>query len=151
MKASKSLLLGLLRLRGHDVLCLNGDVVFDHEVLPRLTGSASSSLAVKYGTVGDEEVKFRTDAEGWIQSVSKTVVGGLGEAVGINLVMARDMLLLVDQLAACGDQEYFERGVEGAVQRGARFRAVDVSDLRCTEVDFAEDLERVNRERSHIE
>ncbi len=143
---SKSLLLALSRLRGHDVVWLNGDVVFEPEVLDRLIASTTSAMAVKYGTVGEEEVKVRTDSQGWITAVSKTVIDGEGEAIGINLVKSADGAGLLDQLKACAEQDYFERAIESAIKRGARFQAVDVSELRCTEVDFVEDLERANRE-----
>ena len=49
------------------------------------------------------------------------------------------------QLARVGDQDYFERGIELAIEQdGVRFEPVDISDLYAVEIDFAEDLERAN-------
>jgi choline kinase len=77
--------------------------------------------------------------------LSKTVVGGLGEAVGINFVSAGDKAALVRHLNKVGDQDYFERGIELAIATDKlRFEPVDISDLYAVEIDFAEDLERAN-------
>ncbi|MFM6978343.1 MAG: phosphocholine cytidylyltransferase family protein, partial [Micrococcales bacterium] len=83
--------------------------------------------------------------DGYINELSKQVVGGLGEAVGINYVSAADKAALIQRLGEVDDQDYFERGIEYAIEKdAARFKAVDISDLYAVEVDFAEDLERAN-------
>jgi len=95
--------------------------------------------------VADEEVKYTLDDDGFITGLSKTVVGGLGEAVGINYVSSADKAALIEQLATCGLTDYFERGMELAVQRsGVRFRPLDISRFSAVEVDFDDDLQRAN-------
>ncbi|MEY4060855.1 MAG: hypothetical protein RIQ31_517, partial [Actinomycetota bacterium] len=90
--------------------------------------------------------KYTLDASGFINQLSKQVVGGLGEAVGINHIGARDKAILINRLAEVDDQDYFERGIELAIEAdGLQFKAVDISDLYAVEVDFAEDLERANQ------
>ena len=85
------------------------------------------------------------DAEGYINKLSKTVKGGLGEAVGINYVARGDKAALIRQLGRVDDQDYFERGIELAIEQDKlRFEPVDISDLYAVEIDFAEDLERAN-------
>ena len=85
------------------------------------------------------------DETGHINELSKTVRGGLGEAVGINFVSSRDKAALVRQLQRVDAQDYFERGIELAIEHdGVRFQPVDISDLYAVEIDFAEDLERAN-------
>jgi choline kinase len=107
--------------------------------------SNQSFIVVNQSKVSDEEVKYTLDADGYINELSKQVVGGLGEAVGINYVSAQDKAALIQRLAEVDDQDYFERGIEYAIEKdGARFKAVDISDLYAVEVDFAEDLERAN-------
>src|SRR4029453_15221436 len=72
-------------------------------------------------------------------------MGGPGEAVGINYVSADDKPLLIEHLAACGDQDYFERAIETAIALdGLRFRPLDISAFSAVEVDFEADLERAN-------
>ena len=85
------------------------------------------------------------ELEGFIAELSKVVVGGIGEAVGINYVSARDKKALQRQLQRVDDQDYFERGIELAIaEDGMRVEPLDISDLYAVEVDFAEDLERAN-------
>jgi CDP-glycerol glycerophosphotransferase len=145
---SKSLLRGLRSSRAGGVLWLNGDVVFDPAVLDLVLPSLAaeqSFVCVDTNTVADEEVKYTLSGDGFVQELSKTVVGGLGEAVGINYVSAADKATLVEHLEACGDHDYFERGMETAIERcGLRFRPVDISRFSAVEVDFEADLNRAN-------
>ena len=145
---SKSLLKALRDSHDGGALWLNGDVVFDPQVLARvapLIEADQSFVVVNTAKVSDEEVKYTLDDQGFIELLSKTVVGGLGEAVGINYVSAADKSALIECLDAVGDQDYFERGIEVAIESaGAKFKAIDISDLYAIEIDFAEDLERVN-------
>ncbi|MEY4424320.1 MAG: hypothetical protein RLZZ258_1423 [Actinomycetota bacterium] len=146
---SKSLLKALKASGDGSVLWLNGDVVFDPQVLTRVTPlieADESFVVVNTAKVSDEEVKYTLDASGFINQLSKQVVGGLGEAVGINHIGARDKATLIKRLAEVDDQDYFERGIEVAIESdGLKFKAVDISDLYAVEVDFAEDLERANQ------
>jgi choline kinase len=146
---SKSLLKALRTSRPGGVLWLNGDVVFEPAVLDvtvELVRAGQSFVCVDTASVADEEVKYTLDGEGFIQELSKTVTGGLGEAVGINHVSAADKPVLIEHLARCADDDYFERGIETAVQEaGIRFWPVDISRFSAVEVDFEEDLRRANR------
>jgi choline kinase len=104
-----------------------------------------SFVVVNTSKVSDEEVKYTLSDDGFIDQLSKQVVGGLGEAVGINFVSSADKQALIKRLAEVDDQDYFERGIElGIASDGLRFQAIDISDLYAVEVDFAEDLERAN-------
>jgi choline kinase len=145
---SKSLLKALRASHEGSVIWMNGDVVFDKVILERLTPfivSGRSAVAVNTSAVAEEEVKYTVDDRGYVRELSKTVVGGLGEAVGINLIGGKDKAALIRQLAACDDQDYFERGIELAIaQDGIEVTPVDISDLFAVEVDFEGDLERAN-------
>ena len=145
---SKSLLKALRASGDGGVLWLNGDVVFDPQVLVRVTpymDGNQSFVVVNTSKVSDEEVKYTLDSAGFIDQLSKQVQPALGEAVGINYVAAQDKAALIARLAQVDDQDYFERGIELAIARDdLRFQAVDISDLYAVEVDFPEDLERAN-------
>jgi choline kinase len=145
---SKSLLKALRASGDGGVLWLNGDVVFDPQVLVRVTpymDGNQSFVVVNTSKVSDEEVKYTLDAAGYIDQLSKQVQPALGEAVGINYVAAQDKAALIARLLEVDDQDYFERGIELAIERdGLKFQAVDISDLYAVEVDFPEDLERAN-------
>jgi choline kinase len=145
---SKSLMRALQASAPGGVLWMNGDVVFDPEALERaavLVARDQSFVSVNTAKVSDEEVKYTTDRHGYIRELSKTVEGGLGEAVGINYISRNDKAVLLRQLKRVADQDYFERGLELAIEQdGVRIEPLDISDLYAVEVDFAEDLERAN-------
>ena len=145
---NRSLLKALRASRAGGVLWMNGDVVFDAKILDAVRPSLEadeSFVCVNTAKVADEEVKYTVDEQGYVRELSKSVVGGLGEAVGINFVSSADKAALIDQLAACEDQDYFERGMELAiVEHGVRFRPLDISEFAAVEVDSEEDLLRAN-------
>tara|TARA_B100000408_G_scaffold113259_2_gene90368 strand:+ start:443 stop:1135 length:693 start_codon:yes stop_codon:yes gene_type:complete len=145
---SKSLLRGLGKTGRSGVLWMNGDVVFDPRVLGRavaLIEADRSFVTVNTSKVSDEEVKYTVTADGHIDELSKTVRGGIGEAVGINYISSRDKKAFMRQLQRVDDQDYFERGLELAIaEDGVRVAPLDISDLYAVEIDFAEDLERAN-------
>ena len=145
---SKSLLKALRLSQPGGVLWLNGDVVFDPRVLPLIQEhieTGRSFVCVNTESVAEEEVKYTLDEEGYIKELSKGVVGGLGEAVGINFISAEDKATLITRLDEAGDQDYFERGIElGIEQDGLKVEALDISQFHIVEVDFDEDLTRAN-------
>ena len=103
---SKSLLKALQKNRNEDVLWLNGDVVFDTELLKVIKqeiAKKNSFVSVNHSRVAEEEVKY-TLKDGFVHELSKQVKNGLGEAVGINYI----------------------------------------SQFRCMEIDFKEDLDQAN-------
>lgn len=146
---SKSLLKALKASQEPGVLWLNGDVVFDARVLERVAERIEkdvSFVCVNTSTVADEEIKYTVDSDGNIKELSKTVVGGLGEAVGINFISSHEKAGVITQLEACADQDYFERGLEFAIEKnGLKMQPVDISDLFAVEVDFQDDLDRANK------
>ena len=143
---SKSLLKALRKAKYEDVLWLNGDVVFDPAVLGRVVECETSCMAVNTASVAEEEVKYTVAPDGSIDKVSKIVKNALGESVGINKVIAKDVPLLIDMLDRCERDDYFERGIEFAIEEGLKIFPVDVSDVLCIEVDFTEDLAKANEE-----
>jgi len=143
---SKSLLKAMKKVRSDDVIWLNGDVVFDAQVLARVVAAKTSCMAVNTASVAEEEVKYTVATDGCIKEVSKTVSNALGESVGINKIIARDVPLLIEMLERCENDDYFERGIEFAIGSGLKIYPVDVSDVLCIEVDFTEDLEKANQE-----
>ena len=144
-------LLKALRLTapGQGVLWMNGDVVFDPAILQALRphiDADRSAVCVNTATTADEEVKYTVDGRGLVKELSKTVrEGALGEAIGINFVAGKDKATLIAHLAACADQDYFERGIETAIANdGLEVTPVDITEHFAVEVDFPDDLDRAN-------
>ena len=145
---NRSLLKALRLAPPGGVLWMNGDVVFDSEVLVRaqeLIDTDKSFICVNTSAVGEEEVKYTIDDHGFVALLSKQVNNALGEAVGINYVSGSDRANLILGLAACEDSDYFERGIEITIaQDGTKVIPLDITDLFAVEVDFEEDLSRAN-------
>jgi len=145
---NRSLLKALRLAPPGPVLWMNGDVVFDPGVLERAKEFVKldrSFICVNTAAVGEEEVKYTVDDQGRVAQLSKSVTAPLGEAVGINYVSAGDRPSLIAGLAACTDQDYFERGIELAIERdGMQVFPLDITEYFAVEVDFEEDLSRAN-------
>ena len=145
---NRSLLKALRIASNGGVLWMNGDVVFDPAVLERakpLMEAGTSFICVNTSATAEEEVKYTVDAEGNVALLSKTVENALGESVGINYISASDRADLIAGLEACGDTDYFERGIEIAIETvGMKVIPLDISDLFAVEVDFEDDLARAN-------
>jgi len=145
---NRSLLKALRLSADGGVLWMNGDVVFDPAVLERvkpLIADEQSFICVNTAVVGEEEVKYTVDADGYVRDLSKTVVDALGESVGINYISATDKARLITRLAECEDLDYFERGLELMIAKdGVHVLPFDIKDLFAVEVDFEEDLSRAN-------
>jgi choline kinase len=148
----KSLMKALRTSAEGPVVWMNGDVVFEPAILERLQiniDAGQTAIAVNTAAVSDEEVKYTVDTEGLVKELSKTVVGGLGESVGINVIAAKDKAALIKRLEECDDQDYFERGIELAIEKdGLKVLPIDISDLFAVEVDFEADLERANQRKN---
>jgi choline kinase len=137
-----SLIRGLNKIEGEDVIFLNGDVVFDHRIIGLLMDNGNSCVAVNTEKVGDEEVKYTKNSDGTIKEISKEVKDGLGEAVGINLLKSNDLDIVRSCLNRCSNTDYFEKGLEYAIEGGMKLYPVCVNGFECIEVDFVEDLEK---------
>jgi choline kinase len=146
---SKSLLRGLKKHRNSSILWLNGDVVFDPKLIDHLIPymeKDQSLVSVNNSEVGAEEVKYTLDNNGFVNAISKEVENGMGEAIGINFIANNDLPLLLNRLEECEDMDYFEKGLELAIQKdNIRVMAVDISQFDCLEVDFEEDLQHANK------
>ena len=143
---SKSLLAGLHKIENEDVMWLNGDVVFEKELLPKIIQCSQSCMAVNTNSVGEEEIKYNVFDDGNIKDVSKTVSPALGEAVGINKIMASDLSLFKVNLEKCNSQDYFEKALELSIQDGMKIMPVNINKYLCMEIDFLDDLEQINKQ-----
>jgi len=142
---AKSLLRALKKCEECDVLWMNGDVVFQAGAIRELLVKDQNAMAVIPGKVDEEGIKYKTVNGDQIIKVSKEVVDGEGEAVGINLIKKEDIALFIQCLERCQDHDYFEKGIELAIEKGLSIHAVNVSEYHCIEVDFLEDLTKVNQ------
>lgn len=145
---SKSLLRALeLTKKYNGVMWFNGDVVFSPYILSRaieLMNNQCSFLAVTNDSVGEEEMKYSLSTDGSINRVSKQNSAGLGEAVGINFVAASDIGGYINALRKVSNDAYFEAAIEETIRKEMIWMPLPVSGLFAVEIDFQEDLQRVN-------
>ena len=144
---AKSLLKAIRKNKGESILWMNGDIVFDKDILITLKKYIDkdiSFVAVNTSKVADEEVKYTLNDE-CIHKLSKDVENGLGEAVGINFISSKYVDLFIKRLEECKDNDYFEKALEMAIEKdNIKIKAVDISDFNCIEIDFEEDLKNAN-------
>jgi len=144
---AKSLLKAIKKNKGQSILWMNGDIVFDKNILIRLKEYIDkdiSFIAVNTSKVAEEEVKY-TLKDDCINELSKEVKNGLGEAVGINFISSKYIELFIKRLEECNDNDYFERALEIAIEKdGFKIKPADISDFNCIEIDFEEDLKNAN-------
>ena len=145
---SKSLLKALRASHESGVLWLNGDVVFDAQIFERIKDrikDEKSFICVNTASVGDEEIKYTVDTKGFINALSKQVTNATGEAIGINFISKHDKSVLIELLERCADSDYFEKGLELAIEKSSvQLEPVDISDLFAVEIDFQSDLDKAN-------
>lgn len=145
---SKSLLKALRKYADQGVLWLNGDVVFDAKLLEKISPLIKQDISfvcVNKEKVDDEEIKYTISEDGNILKLSKTVSNGLGEAIGINYISKKDILVFINYLEVCDSQDYFERGIELAIEKEhLAIKPFDISEFNCMEIDFQEDLAKAN-------
>ncbi|HEY5376269.1 MAG TPA: hypothetical protein VIK01_21460, partial [Polyangiaceae bacterium] len=132
---------------------LDGDVVFQRQVLERLDeSSVELAVAVDAGRMLDAEAMKVTVSGVSINAFGKGIelTKSAGESIGIERIAARASATLFDALdAAIGAGErnlYYEDVYSRLIAEGSlRADAVPVSDLPWTEVDDFADLERARQ------
>jgi len=146
--------LSLLRshLEDHAFILLDGDVVFDLDVISTLLGQGPDCLAVRsVGEIGLEEVKVSADKNDRVLQIGKhiPVRGAMGESVGIELFSAdtsRKLFAALDRRMAEGlVNEYYEAAFQEIIDGGATLRGVDIGTLYASEIDTIDDLRAANR------
>lgn len=138
-----SLRLALEAIAPDDVLWTNGDVVFEEAAAKKVMEAEGNAVAVAKKACGKEEVKCTVTPDGGIAQISKEVEQAAGEAIGINKVSRADFDGFLGLLEECSADDYFEKAIEKGIVNGLRFHAVDVTDCKCIEVDFEDDLREV--------
>lgn len=140
---SKSLLMALEKIND-DVLWVNGDVFCDKEVINMLINSGRTSCLVDPNTCDHEAIKYTCFDDGNIKNISKDIENARGEALGINLILQKDLAKFKQELALVSDTAYFEKALENlTANQQLKLKPIDKGNYFCTEVDFQEDLEKV--------
>ena len=148
-----SLLLAAPALGGKEFFLLDGDIIYDVEILNVLRRHGPNCLALRtMGDIGMEEVKVATDRAGLIEAIGKEVAvpSAAGESVGIEYFTAATSAFLFDVLHERvinkGQvNEYYEAAFQEMIDRGAAIDAIDIGAHYAIEIDTREDLAAANR------
>jgi choline kinase len=149
-----SLLCARAAVEGQPFVMLDGDIVFDPEVLEAVVWSTHDDcLALRPADdLGDEEVKVVLDGDLVRRiHVSLPPAGAAGESIGIEKFSAATSSILFatieQRIAEHGAKtEYYEKAFDQLCQeRRLALRAIDVGKHYCAEIDTAEDLAEVRR------
>lgn len=130
----------------------NADVLFDYRIVKRLCeGAETSNLACMPGLCGEEEVKVAVGGSRIVE-IGKNIPKGkcYGEFIGIAKFDRRDNKRFAEILDECiqdkSTWEYFFEYAVNFLVKETEVKAVDISDLPATEIDFPEDLEYAREE-----
>jgi choline kinase len=137
--------------RGHDLLQLDGDVVFDEKLLPRLLAARGEALLAvdRRADLDAEMMKVQLAPDGAVVGLDKRLPPArcAGESIGVSRLGTAVARLVFEELLRLRDegltQEYYERAFARLIERGAvRFEVVDVHDCAAIEIDTLADLAR---------
>ncbi len=130
-----------------DCLLLNGDVVFDLDVLRRLLRIDRSAFAVDVGRYGEGSMKVVVE-EGRIRRVSRAVpeAQSFGCAIGVDKIAGADCRVLVGEMERMVGREGRRiEGIEAALDRlcgdgSLEVEPCDIGRSRWYAIDTVEDL-----------
>jgi choline kinase len=148
-----SLLLAREHVEPHGFILLDGDVVFDLDIIEELVARGPDCLAVRsVGGIGLEEVKVTADVHDRVLAIGKHVPvrSAMGESVGIELFSAATSRKLfaalhhrVRERGLVG--EYYEAAFQQILDEGTTLYGVDIGSMYACEIDTIEDLLEANR------
>jgi len=130
-----------------DFVYFNGDVLFDHRILPDLLVGDDGRLAVDVKGCGAEEVKVIAEADGRITHIGKDLPGDrcLGEFIGVGRfaqTACKDFAAaLVRHNEQLGHEGLFFESAVHDILGGHPHWAVDTGDRPAVEIDTPEDLD----------
>ena len=136
--------------RGHSLLLLDSDILFDGKILDLLLISPDADcLAVKPGTsLGVEEIKVSVDGTGGVVEIGKEIdpSAAMGESIGIEKFgpdFVSDLIQELDLLVSDDGQVgiFYEAAFQKVIRLGRRARAVSTGSLPCIEIDTPADLQ----------
>jgi choline kinase len=133
----------------HDMLVLDGDILFDSRLLALLIHSPHKNGLIirKTGHLGAEEIKVEVDESGFVTRIGKEIdlTAAAGESIGIEKFSADTTKILFDTLNRRKDRnEFYEASFQEMIDGGAEVHAIDSSGLPCMEIDTLEDLTAAN-------
>jgi choline kinase len=142
-----------------DSILLDSDILFDYRIISKLLESSHTDClaAKKDHELGDEEIKVIIDSSNKILHIGKhlNIAESYGESIGIERFSYSFFSKLGEVLERKivrenNVNEFYEASFQELYDNGNAMYAVDVSEYKCIEIDFPEDLEKAEKEIKNI-
>lgn len=146
-----SLMLAKDHLLGESFIKLDGDVMFQEEIIMKLVEAESGSnyVCIDRSAVDDEVIKVQCDANGTVSRIGNQlpVSSAAGESIGVERIDVRSSTALFASLEhmmeqVTNHQLYYEVAYDALIQAGELFNALDITGLHWTEIDTMSDYQR---------
>lgn len=133
---------------------INADTVHPVQVEQTLLAHRGPDILLAVDDVkqlGEEELKVKLDADGWVELMTKQIApeDADGEHIGVSLVEGRIADELADCLKVTWERDpvrlYFEDGYNEFVRRGGKVGHAPIGAVRWVEVDNADDYQRAEQ------
>lgn len=143
-----------------DSILLDSDILFDYRIISKLfsTGKADCLAVKSTHKLGDEEIKVIIDSSNKISHIGKHLDPAVsyGESIGIERFSSGFFKNLGDVLERKivmenNVNEFYEASFQELYDAGNSMYAVDVSEYKCMEIDFPDDLEKAQEEVKFLE
>lgn len=141
-----------------DCLYLNGDVLYDREILARIMDAPTSATALQRGTWDEEQVKIIHDENGYVSHLSKNIPAedSCGEFIGVTKLSAGFLSAITTVVATQGAETFRYSFAIDLLDHalhvsGEPIQAIDVTDLSATEIDTPEDYARALQTHAALE
>ena len=139
---AKSLLKGLKSINNEDVIWINGDVVFESNILSLIKKNIENNLVcVRNDYTRKSELKYTINTEGYIDEISFNINNGIGEAIGINLIKKDNLKRFSCFLEKSEDFDYFDKALQRIIQENVDFLPLNIQDNFTIEIDYPNELE----------
>jgi len=125
-----------------DMLIINGDVIFDPQLIQDLVSSPAKNAAiVQFKKVGEEEIKVAMEGKR-IVVIGKKIAKPVGEAVGLYKLSAEAIKQYAEAFTASDFGNYYEDVFN---RMKMKMEAIDAKDLFVKEIDTPEDYEEATK------
>lgn len=146
-----SLLAAKAQLDGESFIKLDGDVIFDEEIIRKLVAldDATSYVCTDSTSVDEEVIKVICDQNGKVIRIGNKlpVTESVGESIGIERISKQATHVLFKTLETMmtnndNHQAYYEVAYDKIIHAGAIFRTVNITGLHWVEMDNLEDYQQ---------
>jgi len=128
-----------------DVVIINGDVIFETNILMKLINEKNTSMVIdKRRDLDNEDMKVKI-ADGYIKKIGKnlSISESDGEYIGLLKINKKDVVPFLDSLNLMmtnNIEDWYERGLQFMIDKGIKIIPLYTQNNIWKEIDNIEDL-----------